>query len=99
MFIHSVYFWLRTDLDEKDNFKFLESLVSLSNDPNVQSGYAGPPVYSQRDVVENSYTYGLVLAFKDKAGHDNYQTGAPHRRFLDEHKDKWERVLVFDFEN
>ncbi len=97
MFIHSVYFWLKDDLDEKANLKFLEGLESLNNDPNVESSYAGPPVYSPRDVVDSSYTFGLVLVFKDKAGHDDYQTGASHQRFLEAHKDKWDRSLVYDF--
>jgi hypothetical protein len=71
----------------------------LTNDPNVVSGYYGKPVDTRRDVVENSYSYGLVLVFEDKAGHDDYQKGAPHRRFLEENKEKWDRVLVFDIES
>jgi hypothetical protein len=100
MFIHSVYFWLKKDLDDNARLTFLESLRSLKADVNVQSAYAGPPAGTgQRDVVDGSYTYGLVLVFKDKAGHDRYQTGAPHRRFLDQNSSNWERLLVYDVED
>jgi hypothetical protein len=100
MFIHSVYFWLKTDLDDNARLKFLQSLQSLSADANVQSAYAGPPAGTgQRDVVDDSYTYGLVLVFEDEAGHDSYQTGTPHSRFLDHHSSDWERLLVYDVDD
>ena len=99
MHIHNVYFWLKEDVGDKAQLKFAEGLVALTNDSNVVSGYFGKPADTRRDVVENSYSFGLVLVFEDKAGHDDYQKGAPHRRFLDEHMEKWERVLVFDIES
>lgn len=99
MHIHNVYFWLKEDVGDKAAFKFEEGLLALVNDPNVESGYYGKPADTRRDVVENSYTYGLVLVFEDKAGHDDYQKGAAHRRFLEENQEKWERVLVFDIDS
>ncbi|MFN2104823.1 MAG: Dabb family protein [Candidatus Promineifilaceae bacterium] len=100
MFIHSVYFWLKADLGDEARGRFLESLHSLNGDGNVRSGYAGAPADTGgRDVVDDSYSYGLVLVFEDRAGHDSYQTGAVHRRFLDAHRTDWERILVYDFED
>ncbi len=99
MHIHNVYFWLKEGASDKSLFQFEEGLLALINDPHVVSGYYGKPAATERDVVENSYSYGLVLAFQDKAGHDDYQTGAVHERFLDENMAKWERVLVFDIES
>ena len=100
MFIHSVYFWLKADLDDEARGRFLESLHSLNGDGNVRSGYAGAAADTGgRDVVDDSYSYGLVLFFEDRAGHDSYQTGAVHRRFLDAHRTDWERILVYDFED
>lgn len=99
MFIHNVYFWLKEDLGDKAELKFAEGLVALINDPNVESGYFGKPADTHRDVIENSYSYGLVLVFNDMAGHDAYQTGAAHRRFLEENREKWNKVLVFDIES
>lgn len=99
MHIHNVYFWLSDDQDDKSLLEFEEGLTGLSDDANVISGYHGKPADTgQRDVVDNSYTYGLVLVFEDKAGHDRYQDGAAHHRFLDANMKKWERVLVFDIE-
>ena len=96
MHIHNVYFWLK---DNSVNPSFEEGLALLTTDSNVKSGYYGRPATTDRDVVENSYTYGLVLVFDDLAGHDAYQAGAVHLQFLDGHLDKWEKVVVYDIES
>ncbi len=98
MHIHNVYFWLNSDLDSQDLEGFEQGLTVLTNDPFVKSSYYGKPADTQRDVVENTYTYGLVLIFDDLAAHDQYQVGATHHSFLDDHKTKWKNVIVYDIQ-
>ena len=50
-----------------------------------------------RDVVDNSYAVGLLTVFKDRAGHDAYQTHPTHMDFINRNKANWERVQVYDF--
>ncbi len=96
MHVHCVYFWLKKDLAEDAFVAFEDGLNSLLSDPAVKSGFYGKPADTHRSVVDNSYTYGLILVFDDLAGHDSYQAGPVHTRFIDNHGAKWERSLVYD---
>ena len=77
---------------------FEQGLTALAHDPAVKTGYFGPPANTHRDVVENSYTYGLVLVFGSIADHNHYQVGQVHQQFIADHSAKWEKVVVFDIE-
>jgi hypothetical protein len=66
MHVHNVYFWLKDGLESQALAAFAKGLNALTHDPAVKSGYYGKPAGTHRDVVENSYTYGLVLAFDDQ---------------------------------
>ena len=96
MHIHNVFFWLRNDVNQQSSLSFEAGLKSLTNDPGVTSGYYGTPAGIDREVVDNSYSYGLVLVFPNKSAHDQYQEGTVHKKFLDEHAAKWDKVLVYD---
>jgi hypothetical protein len=48
--------------------------------------------------VDNAYSYGLTLIFKDIADHNLYQEHQIHQIFVDQNATKWIRVLVFDVE-
>ncbi len=98
MHAHNVYFWLKNDLAPGDLSAFEQGLQALTNDPAVKSGYYGRPADTRREVVENSYTYGLLLLFDDLAAHDRYQAGAVHLKFVEAHASKWARVVVHDIE-
>jgi hypothetical protein len=96
--IHNVYFWLKSNLDSDGTAAFEEGLSALINDPRARSGYYGRPANTRRGVIENTYTYGLVLTFDDLAAHDEYQAGVPHLKFVEDHAGKWDRVVVHDIE-
>jgi hypothetical protein len=98
MHVHNVYFWLKDGLDSQALAAFEGGLKTLANDPNVKTGYYGKPADTHRDVVENTYTYGLVLVLDDLAAHDQYQAGAAHLKFVEDHASKWERVGVHDIQ-
>ena len=96
MFIHNVYFWLKDGLTDEDIEAFEQGLDTLCKNPPVKLGAYGKPAAAARDVVDGSYSYGLHVVFDDAAGHDAYQVGAVHQRFLTDHREKWTRVLVYD---
>jgi hypothetical protein len=98
MHIHNVYFWLESNLDKVALNSFEQGLSSLCLDSDVKSGFFGKPAKTDRDVVENSYTYGLVLIFGDLNAHDKYQSGLVHDQFIAEHNSKWIRAVVHDIE-
>ena len=37
-----------------------------------------------------------LITFKDKAAHDKYQDADKHKQFIEENKDNWKKVRVFD---
>ena len=96
MHVHNVFFWLKSSQTAQDRAAFEEGLKSLFDDPGVRHGFFGPPADTHRNVVDRSYTYGLTLIFDDVAGHDAYQAGPVHQKFLADHDKKWQRALVFD---
>ena len=99
MHIHNVYFWLKDDQNAESRVEFEEGLAWLTAGPAVIAGYFGKPANTHRDVVENSYSYGLVLLFEDMAAHDRYQEGPDHLRFLEKNEKKWGKVVVHDIES
>ncbi len=98
MFNHSVYFWLKQDLDDDARDAFEKGLQSLCDNPPAKSGYYGKPAPAHRDVVDGSYDYGMILMFDDAAAEEVYQGGEVHQRFIADHSSKWDRVLVYDTE-
>jgi hypothetical protein len=98
MHVHNVYFWLKQDVDSEAVAAFEQGLVELAKDPEIRSGHFGPPANTERDVVDNSYAFGLVFLFDDLAAHDRYQAGEIHQQFVEAHLSKWERVVVYDIQ-
>ncbi len=96
MHIHNVYFWLNEDEDQAGHQAFAGGLAQLVTDPNIVQSYFGPPAETDRDVVDNSYSFGLVVIFDDLAAHDRYQVSDIHEKFLAEHAHLWSKVSVFD---
>jgi hypothetical protein len=99
MLIHNVFFLLKTNLDEEALASFEQGLDALVHDSAAKGGHYGKPAATPvREVIESSYTYGLILVFEDMAGHDRYQVGDVHKEFLAAHAAKWDRVRVYDVE-
>lgn len=49
-----------------------------------------------REVNDRGFHVALHMVFKDKAAHDRYQTHERHVKFVNENKDDWKKVRVFD---
>ncbi len=96
MFIHSVYFWLREDLDDAGRDRFIHGVNSLKTLPTVSHAWVGRPADTDRPVIERSYSYALTVAFKDEAAHDAYQVHPLHDDFREQCGDLWSRVLIYD---
>ncbi len=96
---HTVYFWLKPDLDAAARTRFVDALKSLEDAPSVRRVLVGPAAATpSRGVVDNSFDYMLVLWFDDVAGHDAYQIDPVHLAFVEGNEDKWTTVKVYDAE-
>ena len=62
--------------------------------------YSAGPIAAdfKREVNVTDWDVALHLVFADKAAHDRYQDHPDHIRFIQENKDTWAAVRVFDSE-
>ena len=49
-----------------------------------------------REVNDRDWDVGLHIIFRDLAAHDAYQVSGPHKRFIEENRETWKHVRVFD---
>lgn len=100
-FAHTVYFWLNNPDNMVERDAFEASLTNFLNKSEyILSKHVGVPAATgHRDVVDDSYTYSLLLTFKNQEAQDKYQDEAVHKQFIEESSHLWSKVVVFDSEN
>ena len=99
-FVHVVYFWLKEPENQEDRSSFEKSLTNfINNSEFIQTKHLGTPAATDRGVIDNSYTYCLLVTFENKEMHDKYQVEEGHLQFIEESSNLWEKVLVYDSEN
>jgi hypothetical protein len=97
MLIHSVFFWLKPEINEAQRLAFRQGLESLRGVKSIQAAYIGTPAaIPPRPVVDASYSFALTLVFADIAGHDAYQVDPLHKGFLDNFRSFWSKVQIYD---
>ena len=96
-FVHNVYFWLKNPDNKKDRTAFEQSLKKfIHSSKYAKTLFIGTPANTPREVVDNSWTYSLVLSFPSKEIQDKYQNEDVHKTFIKESEKLWERVQVYD---
>jgi len=97
MFVHCVYFWLKPGITAAEREEFVRGAKSLTKIKSVRHGFLGRPASTDRPIIDRSYSYGLVVAFDDLAGHDAYQTDPVHDAFR-KLSHLWTQVKIYDCE-
>lgn len=97
MLSHDVYFSLK-DNSPKAKQKLIAACHKyLSKHPGEVFFGAGPLAEDlKREVNDTDFDVALHIVFKDRAAHDQYQDAKRHQQFIDENKDNWKKVRVFD---
>lgn len=96
-FVHSVYFWLKEPESETARQEFTAHLTQfLDNSLYVKGRYIGAVSKSDRDVVDSSYTFTLVVTFGDQAEQELYQDEPAHLKFVADAQHLWSKVVVYD---
>ncbi|KAA1246887.1 Dabb family protein [Aquimarina sp. RZ0] len=96
-FVHSVYFWLNQPENEEDRKAFEKSLQKfLKTSKYAKTNFIGVPAGTDRDVVDGSYTYSLIVTFSSKEEQDLYQKEEAHLLFIKESSSLWKKVQVYD---
>lgn len=96
-FIHIVFFWLKEPGNAEHRQNFETSLNRfVTHSQYAGSWHIGKPAGTDRGVVDNSYTYSLIVTFPSSGKHDLYQSEPAHLQFIEESAHLWERVQVYD---
>lgn len=94
---HYVLFWLKKDLSEQEIKAFAAFFDLLKTIPVVKSlQYGRAANTNQREVVDNSFTYNLIVTFKDLNDIAIYETHPIHLQAIEKYSQNWERVVVHD---
>ena len=97
MLTHTVIFWLKNDLCEDQKNIFINEVKTLGEISSVEDFHLGKPAATpKRPVVEDSYDFAITVVLKDMVAHDDYQTDPIHLKFIDNCKEMWERVVIYD---
>ncbi len=95
-FVHAVFFWLVNE-DEKTKKAFLAELRKFIDQADmIRSQHIGTPADTDRPVIDNTYSYSLILSFDSKKEHDEYQEHQLHKDFIANASSLWEKVQVYD---
>ena len=95
--IHNVYFWLKDGISKTEEADFLKYFDLLAKIPLVQTlnyGTAAPT--TEREVVDHSYSYNLIITFKNLEDITEYGNHPDHAAGAEQFKKYWQRVEVKD---
>ncbi len=94
---HMVYFKLK-DASGVNRAKLMAACKAyLSGHPGTVSFAVGSLAADMtREVNDRDFDVSLHLVFESKQAHDKYQEHPRHLKFIDENKDGWAKVRVFD---
>ena len=97
MLAHNVYFALKDKSAEAKNRLVQACSKYLSKHDGEVFFAAGTLAEDlRREVNDRDFDVSLHIFFKDKASHDRYQDAPRHRKFIEENKNNWKKVRVFD---
>lgn len=99
MFVHHVYFWLKNADSAAERKKLLEGLNSLKPVETIKQIHIGKPAETDRDVIENTYDFSLLLIFDNLEDQEVYQKHPVHLAFVDKYASLWSKVIVYDSVN
>jgi hypothetical protein len=97
MLAHDVFFSLKDKSPQAREKLVAACKKYLSDHPGTvwfSAGVLGEEF--QRDVNDRDFDVALRLVFVNKAAHDKYATAEKHLKFVEENKESWSKVRVFD---
>lgn len=96
-FTHTVLIWLKNPDSQEDRIKFeTEVKAFLYNSEFAKEVHIGTPAHTEREIVDSSYTYSLLVTFDSKEDQDAYQKEPVHLKFVEECEHLWNKVLIYD---
>ena len=95
--VHYVLFWLREDLTEKEVEDFSAFFVELKRIPGIKSlSYGRAAETNPRPVVDNSFTYNLIVIVDSLKEIGVYENHPIHLEAIKNFSHFWTKVMVHD---
>ena len=97
MLAHNVYFTLKDDSESAKKTLVDACYKYLKDHPGVEFFAAGTIAEElDRPVNDRDFHVALHVVFENQGYQDRYQTAARHLQFIEENKENWVKVRVFD---
>jgi stress responsive alpha/beta barrel protein len=94
---HNVYFSLKDSSPDAKQKLVAACKKYLSKHEGIVFFAAGTRTKElDREVNDRDFDVALHIVFDSQADHDKYQDAPDHLKFIDENKDNWKKVRVFD---
>jgi len=97
-FVHHVFFWLKDPKNKQDHDKLLAGLRGLGKIKEIKMAHIGSPSINDFDkpVTDASYSFSVLLIFGSKSDEEKYLVHPLHKQFIEDHKNLWSKVVVYD---
>src|SRR5438094_7679644 len=97
MIVHNVYFSLKDNSAAAKEKLIAACKKHLTKHPGEVFFAAGTLAGElNRPVNDRDFDVALHIVFQDRKAHDEYQDAPRHQQFIDENKENWKKVRVFD---
>ena len=94
---HYVLFWLNEGLSEQEITDFAGFFEELKTIPTIKTlEYGRAAQTNARDVVDNSFTYNLLVRFDTMDDINTYETHPIHLAAIEKYSKFWNKVVVHD---
>jgi hypothetical protein len=91
-----VYFTLKDNSTEACQKLVAACKQYLSDHDGTIHFSAGSLADANREVNDRDFDVALHVVFDSREAHDTYQTADRHQQFIEQNKDNWAEVRVFD---
>lgn len=95
-FVHNVYFWMKNPDSIEEAARLASGIKTLATVTGVQGFHLGRPAPTDREVIDNTYTFHLMLQFDTLEAQSAYQVDPIHEKFVEHCSRLWEKVVVYD---
>ncbi len=96
-FVHSVYIWLKNPDSSEDRAAFEASMEKfMARSLYAKTKFLGTPPVATREIVDDTYTYNLIVTFGSAEDQDRYQTEKAHLDFIEESNHLWDKIVIYD---
>src|SRR5262249_49218338 len=97
LLVHNVFFALKDNSGPARYRLLVACRKYLAQHPGIVFFACGTVAEElRRPVNDGEFDVALHIVFQNQAAHDQYQNAPLHLKFVEENKDNWQKVRVFD---